>query len=144
MTSKKITIKSPKGFMVKYKYRFYNNKLNAVQFYLYDKSNLEHNIGYLILEKNTGRSLVTHSGLDSEYRGRGLGNLLYTKGIAWALNHGYWVRSSGNSSDMAQRVWEGKGLRERFNIRKYIDNTFSYTRTTWYATKKRSAKRKNK
>lgn len=143
MTFNKITIKCPEGFIVKYKYRFYNNKLDAVTCYLYDKSK-PHNIGFLFLEKNNGGSLITHSELDPEYHGRGFGTFLYSKGIAWALNHGYRVRSSGDSSSMAQRVWEGKGLRERFNIRKHTDNTFSFTRTTWYATKKRATKRKNK
>lgn len=71
----------------------------------------------------------THSDLDSPYRGRGYGTKLYVRAIQWGLAHGYKVRSSGSSSSDAQRVWEGKGIRQYFQLRT-TSRTSGYK--TWY------------
>ena len=93
-------------------------------------------IGTVSLVKHylTG-SYVTHSRLDSLYHRRGLGTIMYARAIQWALDNGHVVRSSGNSSDMAQRVWKSKGLRNFFSIRKRKHKECSRY-DTWYAYSK--------
>lgn len=72
----------------------------------------------------------THSQLDSRYWGQGLGGTMYAKAIQWCLDRGYKVRSSGASSDMAKRVWNGKKIRQYFSIRK---RTTRWGNMTWFA-----------
>lgn len=137
--SKKIIIKAPKGFRVRYVVHTYNKQIENVYCQLYDLSkNSEYNVGSVSLERGYGKTFNTHADLGFDYHGKGFGTLLYSKAIAWALNHGFKAQSSGDSSDMAKRVWNGKGLRKHFNIRKITKgygNT-TYTKETWYATKK--------
>lgn len=142
---KKIIIRSPDGFQVRPKITKYDNEIEYVYCKLFDMNmDPSHSIGDVLLEREDSKTFVTHSELDSFYRNKGLGTLIYAKAIAWAINHGYKVRSSGDSSDMAKRVWNGRGLRKYFKITKHTDNTFSFTRETWYATRKRTPKRKSK
>jgi GNAT superfamily N-acetyltransferase len=152
---KKIIIRAPKGFNVRYHIYTYNKEIESVYCELYDITKSSwHDIGRVVLERGIGKVFETHSDLEDKYRGKGLGTLLYSKAIAWALNNGFKVKSSGDSSDMAQRVWEGKGLRKHFNIRKinkkhlaypYDSNRVLYTSETWHATKKgASVKRRKK
>lgn len=141
----KIIIRSPKGFRVKYRFYYYDKVLETVYCDLIDNSKPnEPSVGHVELERTEGRNFVTHSQLYSEYHGKGFGNLLYAKAIAWAINNGYRVRSSGDSSSMAKRVWNGKGLRKIFTVRKYTDNLGGVSRETWYPTRKRSGKAKKK
>lgn len=79
-------------------------------------------------EDKKSKIVQTHSELNFNLRGRGYGTKLYVRAIQWGLAHGYKVRSSGGSSDQAERVWEGKGIREYFHLRT-ISNT--YGRRTW-------------
>lgn len=58
----------------------------------------------------------THSNLDEKYHGKGLGALMYTYAINWALKRGLNVQSSGSSSDEAIRVWRGKTLKKYFRM----------------------------
>lgn len=74
------------------------------------------------------RIVQTHSDLNFDLRGRGYGTKLYVRAIQWGLANGYRVRSSGGSSDDAERVWMGKGIREYFHLRTI---TNSYGRRTW-------------
>lgn len=62
-------------------------------------------------------TLRTHSFLNSSYHRKGLGTLLYAKACRWAIQNGWTVTSSGYSSEQAQRVWRGKGIRSFFRIR---------------------------
>lgn len=136
---KKIIIRAPKGFNVRYHVNTYNKEIESVYCELYDvNKNSGRDVGRVVLERGIGKVFETHSSLANDYHGKGLGTLLYAKAIAWTLNHGFKVKSSGDSSDMAKRVWESKGLRKHFNIRK-IKKTYSYstyTSETWYANKK--------
>lgn len=130
-------IKAPNGFRVKHRFYKYNNKLETIYFDLIDNTKPdEPSVGHVELERVGKTRFVTHSQLYSEYHGKGFGNLLYSKAIAWALNNGYKVSSSGDSSDMAKRVWRGKGLRKLFNIRKYTDEFYGRTSEKWFATVK--------
>jgi GNAT superfamily N-acetyltransferase len=76
-------------------------------------------IGTVTLERyyDGKRWLETHSNLDSAFHGKGYGVKLYARAIQWALENGYKIRSSGASSAMAQRVWRGNRIREKFTIR---------------------------
>lgn len=144
----KIIIRSPKGFRVRYHINTYNKQIESAYCELYDITKSSwHDIGRVVLERGIGKVFETHSSLENKYHGRGLGTLLYSKAIAWTLNHGFKAQSSGDSSDMAKRVWEGKGLRKRFNIRKVSQKIGNYyIRETWHATKKGTPvkRRKNK
>jgi len=60
----------------------------------------------------------THSHLREEYRGRGLGLLLYSKAIEVGLNRGLKISSSRAPSEYAERVWNSRRLRNNFVIRK--------------------------
>lgn len=74
-------------------------------------------VGHITLSQEYPGCYATHSTLLPRYRGKGLGALMYAKAIQWGLEHGYRVRSSGSSSQDAQRVWRGKSLRKWFDIR---------------------------
>lgn len=136
---KKITIRSPNGFRVHYKVIKYDNIVVSVVCRLTDMSKEYDNYaGNVELERvNDGDTFITHSNLRYEYHGKGLGTLLYAKAIAWAFDHGFKVRSSGSSSSMAKRVWESKGLRKHFNIRKIYRKANRYVpEETWYPSLK--------
>lgn len=142
---KKIIIRSPNGYRVRNTIVRFENQIDIVYCKVFDnKMDGRRSIGDVQLERAEGKTFVTHSELDRNYHNKGLGTLIYAKAIAWALNHGYKVRSSGDSSEMAKRVWNGRGLRKYFKITKHTDNAFSFTRETWYATRKRTTRRKNK
>lgn len=74
-------------------------------------------IGEIRLYKEEDGRYETHSNLDSKYHGRGYGAKLYARAIQWCLENGHSVRSSGSSSEEAQRVWRGKTIRKFFRIR---------------------------
>lgn len=134
---KKKIIRAPNKFRVTYKFAIENGKIESVSCDLYDRSKKTITpIGYVELERRTNNTFVTHSGLDIEYRNRGLGTLLYSKAIAWAHNNGFKVRSSGNSSELASLVWKSRGLRKHFRIRRYIRNEYGRDAETWYAYRK--------
>lgn len=118
-------IKAPKG---------YSFKIDTIGYRV--RVILSHNkkqIGRVSLHKSyyLAKTYETHSSLEEEYRGQGLGVLMYARAIQWALEHGYRIKSSGSTAGYAQRVWESKSLRKYFVIKK----TFKMERTcpTWRA-----------
>lgn len=137
--AKKIIIRAPKGFRTKYKVSTYNNKIEYVYCELFDTTkNPKVYAGNVEIERAYGKVFKTHGNLKWDYHHRGLGTLLYAKIIAWAFNHGFKVQSSGDSSEMAKRVWEGKGLRKYFNIQKIVDKNYNNKDIeTWYPSRKR-------
>ena len=104
--------------------------------------------GYITLvpHDKSHKSYETHSWLDGRYRNKKFGALLYARAIQWCLDHNKKARSSGASSEMAQRVWRGKTIRKYFSIRKVVKKIYKtnpYCRTclddyaTWFAYNKR-------
>jgi GNAT superfamily N-acetyltransferase len=102
-------------------------------------------IGSITLEKvwkngttyNTllkSKQLQTHSSLKEEYRGKGLGALMYAYAINYALERGYSVRCSYNRSENAKNVWAGKTLRKFFRIKSRVAyKGYSGTRLIYHA-----------
>lgn len=129
MKKKIARIRAPKGFYFNIVESTYN---------VYVELRLLKNrrkIGRVNLVKDDSKSYETHSSLDAAYHGRGLGALMYARAIQWCLTNGYRVKSSGASSESAQRVWRGKTLRKHFRIRtkRNIPDP-SYDK--WYASPK--------
>jgi GNAT superfamily N-acetyltransferase len=146
MKRKQIRVRAPNGFRVRYRVETHRKKIYNVYCELYDQSNNgAYAIGNVELVKWGNDSFATHSTLDPRYWNKGLGTLIYAKAIAWALNHGYKVRSSGGSSDMAKRMWNGRGIRQLFDIQKRTRKYTYNTAETWYAYPKGElAKRRKK
>jgi GNAT superfamily N-acetyltransferase len=91
-------------------------------------------IGHVSLIKVREGYFETHSSLNNEFHGKGLGALLYARAIQYALDIGWGVRSSGQSSELAQRVWRGKTIRKYFSIKlqkgedSYYDKWYAYAK----------------
>ena len=127
------SIKAPKGFYFKVTKR--TNATIKIGLHL-TSDHVE--IGHINLVPFGNKNyLQTHSYLHCEFRGQKLGALLYAKAIKWGLDRGYGVRSSGNSSECAIRVWKGNSLRKFFNIKRrdYYPGNFLVTET-YYAYNK--------
>lgn len=62
-------------------------------------------------------TLETHSHLNSKYRKKGFGTLLYHRAISWAHRNGHKIRCSGGASFYAERVWNSKVLNSFWDIR---------------------------
>lgn len=77
------------------------------------------------------RKAVTHSWLERNYHGQGLGVLMYAKAIKYCMQKGYKIQSSGYSSEDAARVWKSKSLRQYFNIRSKIEDKKYPMDKTW-------------
>jgi GNAT superfamily N-acetyltransferase len=112
-------IKAPKGYKFKITKYKYGDKKNSydVHVKLYHEG---FEIGNVELIQQDNGKYETHSQLDYGYRGQKLGVTMYARAIQWCLDHGYKVSSSGQSSEMAQRVWKSKTLRKFFRITKEI------------------------
>lgn len=126
-------IRTPNNFLFQIKSCSQNK---TVHIYLLDKKENK-KVGRVSLHRQLNGIYETHSHLQKKYRGLGLGTKLYSKAIQWCLENGYSIRSSGNSSDEARRVWQGKSIRKFFLIKKKKDkdNPSSYY-DTWYAYSK--------
>lgn len=129
-------VRAPKGYY--FKIEDYGNNNFYVR--LYDRKNKVGTgpIGHIHLTNAYGahkKYLMTHSSLNRDYHGKGLGAYMYARAIQFALDNGYKVRSSGGSSEMAQRVWRGHYIRKWFRITARKTNG-PYCDTTWYATHK--------
>lgn len=145
MKRKQIRVRAPNGFNVRYRVETHRKKIYNVYCELYDRAKgTYYAVGNVELVQTGNKGFATHSNLDPEYWNRGLGTLIYAKAIAWALNHGYKVQSSGGSSDMAKRVWSGRGLRQLFDIQKRTRKYTYNTNETWYAYPKGTLARKRK
>lgn len=128
-------VRAPRGFhfkIVEYKNKKYPGS-DHTRVSLRNSKDPEREIGHVMLYKQKRRRQIyweTHSSLNQEYHGKGLGSTMYAKAIQWCLDNGYKVRSSGASSDMAKRVWNGQKIRQFFSIRK---RTTSWGQQTWFA-----------
>jgi len=78
-------------------------------------------IGHLELYETKGRFYETHSFLQEDVRGLGLGILLYDTAISSCLKQGVEIRSSKDPSWQAIRLWRSKTLRAKYNIKKQSD-----------------------
>lgn len=138
-------IRLPKGYsfkVVQYNDYWDGNKISIRL--LYGKNHTL--VGYvdLVPEYNTGRSLETHSYLAPKHRNKKLGVLMYAKAIQWCHTHKKPVKSSGSSSEDAQRVWKSKTLRKFFTIRKSYNDDWARRNksdddATWRAYQRKSA-----
>lgn len=127
-------IRAPKGF------RFLIEKSRwSSDVYVQLVSSKEiRSVGRITLSRLRKDYYATHSSLNEKYHGKGLGTLMYARAIQYALEQGWKVRSSGHSSEKAQRVWRGKGLRQKFAIK---TRKTGYNHHTWYAYPKQKVKR---
>lgn len=110
-------IRLPAGYHFQCKPTFYRGVPEKVEVCLYHKVKTTRKIGSVRLYYQGDNEFETHSDLSSSYRNKGLGALMYARAIAWCLERGYKVRSSGASSSDARRVWKGKTLRKLFVIK---------------------------
>jgi GNAT superfamily N-acetyltransferase len=121
----------------RFHFRIYKRCLQIVTVSLYDiKGKPNKKIGYIDLYRDYPKSYTTHSFLDDRYHGKGLGVLMYARAIQWCLDNGFQVKSSGNSSLKARRVWKSKSLRELFNIKTH-KSTMGSEFDTWHAYTKK-------
>jgi GNAT superfamily N-acetyltransferase len=74
-------------------------------------------VGHVNLAPLYSGCYATHSYLQPQYRNKGLGAVMYAKAIQWGLERGYRIRSSGSSSEDAQKVWRGSFLKRYFDIK---------------------------
>ncbi len=112
-------IKAPKEYKFKItKWRYGDKKQSFDVFVKLYHEGFE--VGNVELIQEENGKFETHSFLEYGYRGQKLGVTLYARAIQWCLEHGYPVSSSGQSSEMAQRVWKSKSLRKYFRITKEI------------------------
>lgn len=81
------------------------------------KTMLYNSLGSVELSYDFDRAkyLSTHSTLDRRLRGAGVGQLLYSKAIDWALRKGLKVGSSDSSSNQAVNCWVR--LSGKYNMR---------------------------
>lgn len=103
---------APKGFFFRIVKDYYSSW--SVQLCLKETG---HEVGHVNLCHEYSGCYSTHSHLDSKYRGRKLGAIMYAKAIQFGMSRGWRVRSSGGSSEDAQRVWRGSTLKRWFEIK---------------------------
>jgi GNAT superfamily N-acetyltransferase len=120
------SLRAPRGFRFKVIEQYSSVKVSLLR----DGSEVGHIHMYKPYPYKKKTRLETHSWLCEDYRGRGIGTLLYSRAIEWGLKNGWKVQSSGGSSEMAQRVWNGKGVRQHFRIRRRDTN---YGTHVWFA-----------
>lgn len=126
----KTKIKIPKGYSIKIK-KLYQDVVQIMLF----RSGESYKIGFVSLYRQRSGVYETHSSLDSKYHHKGLGALMYASAIEWGLKNKHTVRSSGNSSNQARRVWEGQTIRNFFSIKKKKGYIKEYD--IWYAYPKK-------
>jgi len=112
MKKKVAQVRAPSNF----KWRIKEISRSTVYVTLLHRGNNK-KIGAVRLYKQDDGTWETHSDLDFRYRNRGFGARLYARAIQYCLVNGYRVRSSGGSSEDAQRVWRGKTIRKYFRIK---------------------------
>jgi len=103
---------APKGFHFVVRQNPYDSYSISIKLF---KKNKE--IGHVNLVREYKGTYSTHSYLEPKYHNKGLGALMYAKAIQWGMEHCYRVRSSGSSSDAAQRMWRGKKITKWFDIK---------------------------
>ena len=120
-------VKAPNGFS------FRVHKSGSTVLVALHKNGVKELIGRVTLVRVKPRIYETHSWLDQMFRNKGFGTLIYAKAIQWGLDHDFRVRSSSGTSEEAQRVWNGKGLRKFFSLRKRTIHLYGDVRPKWYA-----------
>lgn len=78
-------------------------------------------IGYIDLIKTKHKFYETHSFLDEDRRGQGLGKSLYEKAFEFAMEHDLNLRSSRKPSIAAIYVWNSSELNNQYKISKIGD-----------------------
>ncbi len=131
-----VKVKAPKGFIFRVREFRYAKEKNPHSVYveLRDSKTKRFCGRVSLVRRSYTGSYETHSTLNEELRGKGIGTLMYARAIQWCHERGHTVRSSGASSDMARRVWQSKGLRKLFSLRKRKGDAAAYD--TWYAYRK--------
>lgn len=128
VSKKKVpTIRAPKGFY----FKISCHKSKSINGYCFVNVDLFPNDqklktvkwpikagGVQLNSSDGGKYYKTHSYLQEQYHGRGIGAIIYARAIQWALTNKKKISSSGNSSEKALRVWKGKTLRRLFTLRK--------------------------
>lgn len=74
-------------------------------------------VGHVNLVREYSGCYSTHSYLEAGYRNKGFGARMYAKAIQFGIERGWRVRSSGGSSEEAQRVWRGSTIKRWFDIK---------------------------
>lgn len=134
-----IKIKAPKGFEFKIRKDKYDGRVSIELHPKDSKKKAGGYIGRVNLVKAGvdafGKDVYeTHSYLNEDYRQRGFGTLMYARAIQWGVEHGYKVRSSTSTSAEAQRVWNGKSIRQFFSVKKKSwRNRYGSDVQRWYA-----------
>lgn len=124
----KLRIKNPAGLILKVD----NENFYSINFHLYNSE--DYCVGYLELERVSKDRYETHSYLDPEYQGLGIGAYLYSKAIQFCHKKGYRVSSSNFPSKSAKRIWVGNTLKKRFKI---VKRKYKYKRVKWFAYPKK-------
>jgi GNAT superfamily N-acetyltransferase len=109
-TMKKVV--APKGYFFRVTKNYYGGY--SVKLF---KKRKEGEIGHVNLVRLYSKCYATHSYLSPQFRNKGLGARMYAKAIQWCLERGLRVRSSGSSSDDAQKVWRGSFLKRFFDVK---------------------------
>lgn len=131
-------IKAPRG----YKFRITRDRGQYAEDDKWDyvhvtllNSKTNYEVGHIELEKDDNK-WVTHSELNEDLRGQGIGIILYAKAIQYCHRKGWKVSSSGQSSDMAKRLWASKRLRKLFKIikRSSKNRYWDYSIDDWIIT----------
>lgn len=117
MKQSSVKIRAPHGYFFSVAKDRYEGKLESVTIELRLSKHRDQIVGTVALCHYDDIWYETHSDLNPEHHGKGLGTLLYAKAIQWGTKHGLKVRSSGCSSSMALRVWRGKTLRKYCKVR---------------------------
>lgn len=75
-------------------------------------------VGYVDSVQTRAGFFETHSFIDWDFCGRGLGGKMYARVIDFHLKEGNDIRSSASPSIAAENVWKSKYLNKKFVIKK--------------------------
>lgn len=142
--------KLPKGFFFKIRKEYDDwddDGDYTMEVRLYDKSFHEgrYEIGGVTLQKRGKNKRgvqmwETHSNLNSSHWNKKLGVSMYVRAIKWCLDRGYKVQSSTSTSELAQRVWNGKTIRKYVRIIKRKHKYYGGHDTSWHAFAKQGTR----
>lgn len=99
-----------------------NDKLIAVEYCLYINGKRE---GYIGVDVNTKQNYITVSQINSKYRGRGFGKMLYLTALE---NHGKISTRYHKSSRHAQYVWDSLVKKYAYRTNFFKDTLTVYNR----------------
>jgi GNAT superfamily N-acetyltransferase len=107
-----------------------------VTFWIKEKyGTIGRSIGYIGLQKTRYKIggipiYETHSYLQENYHGKGIGTFMYSIAIEEAMKLGLRIGSSKRYSKFARRFWQSKSIRKLFKIRR--ENGFKNKRKPRY------------